>query len=63
MDTSLLAEPKDHQLARLERASREPGHPSQRAEHATWCADRTTGLCEPVFWDVHLGWRLRDASL
>lgn len=29
MDTSLLAEPKDHQLARLERASREPGHPSQ----------------------------------
>lgn len=31
MDTYLLAEIKDQQLARLERASREPGHPS--AEH------------------------------
>lgn len=31
MDTYLLAEIKDQQLTRLERASREPGHPS--AEH------------------------------
>ena len=56
MDTSLLAEPKDHQLARLERASREPGH---RQPSTTMCGPHN----RPLFWDVHLGWRLRDASL
>ena len=33
MDTYLLAEIKDQQLARLERASREPGHPSAEHNH------------------------------
>ena len=33
MDTYLPAELKDQQLARLERASREPGHPSAEHNH------------------------------
>ena len=56
MDTYLLAEIKDQQLARLERASREPGH---RQPSTTMCGPHN----RPLFWDVHLGWRLRDASL